>query len=129
MLVEVRPSQVLSVPGAADKAVALPRLGGMARADGVVIASERFWAFARRDGSVREGRMPAPPRICRRLPIVRGLVRLGLALVPLFRGRGVARRRERGLLAAALLGSVAPYGLPASARLSPTARIVGAPGL
>jgi uncharacterized protein YqhQ len=126
MLVEVHRSHVLSVLGTADKAVALPRLGGMARADGVVIASERFWAFARRDGSVREGRMPSPPRFCRRLPIVRGLVRLGLALVPLFRGRGVARTRERALLAAALLGPFALYVLPASARLPLTAVIAGA---
>src|SRR6266516_5799027 len=126
MLVEVHRSEVLSVLGAADKAVALPRLGGMARADGVVIASERFWAFARRDGSVREGRMPSPPWFCRRLPVVRGLVRLGLALVPLFRGRGVARRHERGLLAAALLGPFALYVLPSSARLPLTAVIAGA---
>src|SRR5256885_4672058 len=107
---------VVSVLRKAEQAAELPRLGGMARAEGVVIASERFWAFARRDGSVREGRMPSPPRVCRRLPIVRGLVRLGLALVPLFRGRGVARRRERTLLAAALLGPFALYVLPASAR-------------
>ena len=38
---------------------ALPRLGGMARANGVVIVSERYWAFAGTDGSLREGRMPA----------------------------------------------------------------------
>ena len=39
----------------------LPRLGGMARPNGVVIVSERYWAFAGIDGSLREGRMPHPP--------------------------------------------------------------------
>jgi uncharacterized protein YqhQ len=116
-------ARVLSVLGTADEAASLPRLGGMARADGVVIASERFWAFARRDGSVREGVMPSPPAFCRRVPIVRGLVRLGLALAPLFRGSGVARRRERALLAIALLGPFALYLLPSTARLPLTAAI------
>ena len=47
----------------------------MARADGVVIASERFWAFAGRDGVVQEGAMPTPPRLVRRVPLLRGMVR------------------------------------------------------
>jgi uncharacterized protein YqhQ len=119
-------ARALAVLADADQASALPRLGGMARADGVVIASERFWAFARRDGSVREGVMPSPPAFCRRVPIARGLVRLGLALAPLFRGSGVARRRERALLAAALLGPFALYLLPSTARLPLTAVIAGA---
>jgi uncharacterized protein YqhQ len=95
----------------------LPRLGGMARADGVVIASERFWAFARRDGSIQEGRMPSPPSLFRRIPLVRGLLRLGLALAPLFRGPKVARRRERVFLAAALVAPFALVFLPQSAAL------------
>jgi uncharacterized protein YqhQ len=123
ILVGVDRARILSVLGTADEAASLPRLGGMARADGVVIASERFWAFARRDGSVREGVMPSPPAFCRRVPIVRGLVRLGLALAPLFRGSGVARRRERALLAIALLGPFALYLLPSAARLPLTAAI------
>jgi hypothetical protein len=57
----------------------------MARADGIVIASERFWAFAGRDGSVREGAMPEPSALLRRIPLLRGLVRLSTALAPLFR--------------------------------------------
>jgi uncharacterized protein YqhQ len=92
----------------ADRAAALPRLGGMARADGVVIVSERFWAFAGVDGSLREGRMPRPPRTLRAVPLVRGLVRLFASLSPLFRRTGVARRRERRLL---LLAVLAPFGL------------------
>jgi hypothetical protein len=35
----------------ADRALSLPRLGGMARPNGVVIVSERHWAFAGVDGS------------------------------------------------------------------------------
>jgi uncharacterized protein YqhQ len=102
-----RPS-VLAVLDRADRAASLPRLGGMARADGVVIVSERYWAFAGVDGSLREGRMPTAPARLRRVPLLRGLLRLGASLSPLFRGAGVARRRERALLAVAVL---APLGL------------------
>src|SRR5438270_642682 len=80
----------------------------MARPNGVVIASERYWAFAGVDGSLREGRMPSPPAVLRQVPLVRGLLRLGSSLAPLFRGAGVARKRERLFLAAAVL---APLGL------------------
>jgi uncharacterized protein YqhQ len=101
----------------ADSAPELPRLGGMARADGIVIASERFWAFASRDGSVREGSMPAPSPLLRRVPLVRGLVRLSTALAPLFRGAGVAGRGERLLLVTALLAPLSLIFLPPSASL------------
>jgi uncharacterized protein YqhQ len=90
-----------------DLGLAVPRLGGMARADGVVIVSERYWAFAGIDGSLTEGRMPQPPRSLRAIPLVRGLVRLAASLSPLFRGRGVAPRRERLLLAAAIFAPLA----------------------
>jgi uncharacterized protein YqhQ len=101
----------------ADGSATLPRLGGMARADGVVIASERFWAFAARNGSLREGAMPTPPHLLRRVPLLRGLVRLGSALAPLFRGAGVAGRSERVLLVAALLAPLSLIFLPESASL------------
>jgi hypothetical protein len=91
----------------ADARGTLPRLGGMARPDGVVIASDRFWAYAHVDGTVREGMMPRPPELLSRLPLVRGLVRLGSAMAPLFGGTGVARRGERLVLALAL---VVPFG-------------------
>jgi uncharacterized protein YqhQ len=81
----------------------LPLLGGMARPDGVVIASERFFAFAGRDGSLVEGEMPQLPGLVRRLPLVRGLARLGMSVSPLLRRDGVAGRRERLLLTAVLL--------------------------
>jgi len=100
----------------ADAATALPRLGGMARPDGVVIVSERFWAFAGRDGSLREGRMPSPPAWLNGVPLARGLVRLGLSLAPLFRRAGVAGRRERPLLAAALLAPFLVFLLPGAWR-------------
>lgn len=87
--------------------LSLPTLGGMARPDGVVIASERFWAFARRDGEVLEGDMPTAPRFARNIPLVRGLVRLSASVSPLFRGTGITRRRERLLLTAALLAPCA----------------------
>jgi uncharacterized protein YqhQ len=92
----------------ADRAPALPRLGGMARPNGVVIVSERFWAFASTDGTLREGRMPHPPERLQDLPLARGLVRLYASLAPLFRRQGIAPRRERLLILTAVL---APLGL------------------
>jgi uncharacterized protein YqhQ len=110
-------AHALDLLSRADLTADLPRLGGMARADGVVIASERFWAFASRDGSLREGAMPAPPRVVRRVPLLRGLVRLFAALSPLFRGTGVARRGERVLLVVLLLAPLSLIFLPQSASL------------
>jgi hypothetical protein len=89
-----------------DAALALPRLGGMARPDGVVIVSERFWAFAGVDGSIREGLMPKPPEAVHNLPLARGLVRLGASLSPMFRRRGVAKPRERVLILFAVLAPI-----------------------
>src|SRR5438445_12985255 len=94
---------ILRVLERSDLAPAVPRLGGMARANGVVIVSERFWAFAGVDGSLREGRMPQPPRSLRAIPFARGLVRLFASLSPLFRRSGVARGRERLFLVGAIL--------------------------
>src|SRR4051794_40635408 len=92
----------------ADFALSLPRLGGMARPNGVVIVSERHWAFAGVDGSLREGRMPHPPEALQRLPLARGLVRLWSSLAPVLRPGGVAPSRERYLILTAVL---APLGL------------------
>jgi uncharacterized protein YqhQ len=113
----VEQRRVSEVLERADRLEELPRLGGMARADGVVIASERFWAFAARDGTLREGSMPSPPGALRRVPLVRGLVRLGSALTPLFRGAGVAKRSERLLLVTALLAPLLLIFLPHAASL------------
>src|SRR5262249_28980038 len=79
--------------------------------------SEHFWAFASRDGGLREGAMPAPPRAVRRVPLLRGLIRLFSALSPLFRGAGVAGRGERLLLVALLLAPLSLIVLPQSASL------------
>ena len=78
----------------------------MARPDGVVIVSERFWAFAGVDGSLREGRMPQPPESLQRLPLARGLVRLWASLAPVLRPSGIAKRRERWLILTALLAPI-----------------------
>ena len=108
----------------ADSALALPRLGGMARPNGVVIVSERYWAFAGVDGSLREGEMPRPPEAVQQIPLARGLVRLWASLAPVFRREGVANRRERWLILTAafaplLLGFVGgPWSTVAGAALS-----------
>jgi uncharacterized protein YqhQ len=104
----VAETAVLDVLACADSRSRLPRLGGMARPNGVVIVSERYWAFAARDGSVREGEMPSPSSTATRLPLLRGLTKLTSSMTPLFRGGGVARGRERIGLAAAV---VLPFGL------------------
>jgi len=92
----------------ADGAVALPRLGGMARPNGVMIVSERFWAFSGTDGRLVEGRMPKLPAGVRRLPLVRGIARLTLSFAPLMRREGPTRRLERISL---LLAVVLPFAL------------------
>jgi hypothetical protein len=97
----------------ADGTSTLPRLGGMARPNGVVIVSERFWAFAGVDGSLREGTMLQPPESLNQIPLARGLVRLAASLGPLFRRTGVAKARERWLLIAAVLAPAALFFVPA----------------
>jgi uncharacterized protein YqhQ len=75
----------------------------MARADGVAIVSERYWAFARTDGTLSTGDMPKLTPWLRRIPLVRGVARLSLSLAPMLRPRGIATRRERVVLAVLLL--------------------------
>jgi uncharacterized protein YqhQ len=106
-----------SVFARADSAPSLPRLGGMARPDGVVVVSERFWAHARTDGSVREGEMPVVATAFRRVPLVRGLARIAASLTPLFRRTGVAKRPERLFLAAAILAPCGFFFLPSGLSL------------
>jgi hypothetical protein len=96
----------------ADASGSLPRLGGMARPDGVVIVSERFWAFARGDGHLLEGRMPSPPATLARIPLARGLARLAMSVAPLFRRSGVAKRAERRILLLAIFAPFAFVFLP-----------------
>jgi uncharacterized protein YqhQ len=120
---EVSPERVPNVLAGADRAARLPRLGGMARPHGVVVVSERFWAFARTDGSLTEGTMPARRRRVARVPLVRGLVRLVASLTPLIRGRGVAGRRERWFLLLAVAAPLLFWTLPETVRL-PAALVV-----
>ncbi len=96
---------------------ALPALGGMARPDGVVIASERFFAFAGRDGSLLEGEMPRVPGFTRRVPLLRGVARLGMSVSPLLRRGGVAGQLERLVLFAVVLAPIAFVFLPSRAAL------------
>jgi uncharacterized protein YqhQ len=108
----------------ADSEPALPRLGGMARPNGVVIVSEHHWAFAGVDGSLVEGRMPSPPEALQRIPLARGLVRLWASLAPVFRRSGVASSPERWLILAAVIAPAAlavvggPWSTVAGAVLS-----------
>jgi Protein of unknown function (DUF1385) len=98
-------------------ATVLPALGGMARPDGVVIVSERFFAFAGRDGSLLEGEMPRLPGLARRVPLLRGIARLGMSVSPLLRRGGIAGRLERLVLFAVVLAPIAFVFLPSRAAL------------
>ena len=89
----------------------------MARATGVVIVSERYWAFAGTDGTLSEGELSAASGGLRRLPLLRGLAKLSASLAPLFRGRGVASRRERVFLVAALVAPFLFFLVPEGASL------------
>jgi uncharacterized protein YqhQ len=77
----------------------------MARPDGVVIVSERYWAFAGVDGSVREGAMPHTR--FDRVPLLRGVLKLIAAFAPIFHRTGVARTRDRWILAVLM---IVPFG-------------------
>jgi hypothetical protein len=108
---------VLAVLTEADSAPALPRLGGMARPDGVAIVSERIWCFSGADGAaLSSGRMPRPPALVVRLPLLRGLAKLGVSLAPLLGRRGTARPAERLLLLAALLAPLPLMLVPGTYR-------------
>jgi Protein of unknown function (DUF1385) len=103
---------VTSVLARADAAGSLPTLGGMARPDGVVIVSERFWALATTEGVLREGEMPVVRGALGRAPLLRGLVKLASSLSPMFRTGGVTRARERWLLGAAIIATFTLVLLP-----------------
>ena len=84
----------------------------MARPNGVVIVSERYWAFATRSGELHEGEMPRKQAMATRIPLLRGLLQLLSSMAPLARGRGVARRRERVVLLCALVAPLFFVALP-----------------
>ena len=108
---------MLAVLAEADASESLPRLGGMARPNGVAIVSESVWCFSRVDGgpaTVR--RMPRARGGVARWPFMRGLVKLAAAVVPLFSRGATASRRERLLLAAAMLAPLPLLVVPGAAR-------------
>ena len=107
---------MLAILAEADASPSLPRLGGMARAGGVAIVSEDVWAYSRTDGELSSGTTPQPPVLLTRLPLVRGLVKLGISLGPMFRRSGAASPRERLVLIAALLAPLPLIAAPAGAR-------------
>ena len=111
-------SRVADVLAHADRAASLPKLGGMARPNGVVIVSERHWAFATTSGELHEGEMPVRRSKAARIPLVRGLLQLASSMAPLVRGRGVARLRERLFLLVALLLPFAFVALPGRLELA-----------
>ena len=108
---------VADVLARADRAPSLPRLGGMARPNGVVIVSERYWAFATKAGELHEGEMPGGPLAGWRIPLLRGLLQLAASMSPLVRGPGVARPRERLVLLCALLLPLGFVALPSRLEL------------
>jgi uncharacterized protein YqhQ len=115
--VHVDDRAVLSVLAEADASASLPRLGGMARPDGVAIVSERYWAFSRAGApNVSLRAMPRTPTRLAGLPFVRGLVKLAAAVVPLL-GRGAAASpRERLLLLTALVAPLPLVAVPGTYR-------------
>jgi uncharacterized protein YqhQ len=105
---------ILRVLERADRSAELPRLGGMARPDGIAIVSEKRWAFARVDGGMQIFHTPPGPSYLRRVPILRGLVKLGVSLAPMLNTSGGASRRDKVILVVALIVPVAASFLPHS---------------
>jgi len=113
------------VDPAADKILAqadvtgpLPKLGGMARPNGVVIVSEHYWAFATTSGELHEGEMPVRSSAVSRIPLARGLLQLMSSMAPLARGSGVAGGRERLFLLVAILAPLLFVALPSRLELA-----------
>jgi uncharacterized protein YqhQ len=116
------------------------QLGGMALRDGVLLQSERHWAAAVRkpDGSVKVAsgaKALAPARDgLQRVPVVRGLLRLGesLAVLPAVRrstGTAVLPQEDPRLLAATAVSAAATVALRGVGRRSPLLRELAATGL
>ena len=114
---------VLAILEEADASATLPRLGGMARAGGVAILSEHVWAYSRTDGALSSGTSPQPPALLSRLPLLRGLIKLGVSLAPMFRRGGAAGRRERLFLIAALAAPLPLIAVPAEMRTAAVAAL------
>jgi hypothetical protein len=95
----------------ADASPDLPRLGGMARPDGVAIVSELVWCFSpAQGGATRLKEMPRVASWVSRIFLVRGLVKLASAIVPLI-GRGSAASFRERLTIGAVLAAPLPIAL------------------
>ena len=116
------------------------QLGGMALRDGVLLQSERFWAAAVRSPgggvTVTSGEKPRLPGrdSLQRVPLLRGLLRLGesLAVLPAVRrstGRPVLPQEDPRLLAATAASAVATLALRRSRRGSPLLKELAAAGV
>lgn len=116
------------------------QLGGMALRDGVLLQSDGYWAAAVREqgGGVRvvsgaRVRMPLPETL-RRVPVVRGVVRLGeaLSVLPVVRkqtGMPVLPQEEPRILAATAVSAAATVALRVSGRGSPLLRELAVVGV
>lgn len=89
--------------------ITVPRVGGQALADGVLMRAGDVWAVARRDGSLEVGRLPATKWAG--VPVLRVVTGLGPALVRGLRAMGGRGRevppRVRYALPLFLLGPLA----------------------
>jgi uncharacterized protein YqhQ len=103
---------ILSVLERADRAAELPRLGGMARPDGIAIVSQERWAFARVEGGTQVFTTPHAPSSFGRIPVLRGLLKLGVSLAPMLNRRGGAARRDTVIIGVALIVPVVAAFLP-----------------
>jgi uncharacterized protein YqhQ len=116
------------------------QLGGMALRDGVLLQSDGYWAAAVReeDGGVNvvsgvKVRLPGRDSL-RRVPVVRGVVRLGeaMAILPAVRrrtGKPVLPQEDPRLLVATAASAVATVALRASAKGSPLLRELAVAGV
>ncbi|NLE22094.1 MAG: DUF1385 domain-containing protein [Actinobacteria bacterium] len=116
------------------------QLGGMALRDGVLLQSDAHWAAAVRDegGGVKvvsgaKVRVPGRDTL-RRLPVVRGVLRLGeaLAVLPSVRratGAPVLPQEDPRLLAATAASAVVTVALRSSAKGSPLLRELAVAGV
>lgn len=116
------------------------QLGGMALRDGVLLQSDGYWAAAVRqgDGDIKvvsgaKVRLPARETL-RRVPVVRGVLRLGeaLAILPEVRrktGGPVLPQEDPRLLAATAASAAATLALRSSRRGSPVLRELAVAGV
>jgi len=108
----VEDALVVSILARADASPSLPRLGGMARPDGVFIAGGGSWSFSSVAGGLAEGGLPKTPAFSS-VPLLRGIIRLAAALSPVFRLGRSGGRREAPVFAAAFALPVLFAFLPA----------------